>query len=173
LLKERGIEALSDRGGGVWMRDRDGMLYQLRDDRGGGPARPPAQAKPKAGDTPATAPAPFAAIAIRDITLRVADLSKAAEFYENVFGVTAAPADRRQSRNFLFGDSNLRLVSPPLSTESNGGLLERLSIAVRDFSADRAGRISRDRGIPPRGENGLVVLSDPDGIAVELTAPVG
>src|SRR5216684_3419152 len=57
--RARGIETVSGING--WLRDPDGMIYQLRNDAGvSKPAVPPAQARPKAGDPPATGPAPFA-----------------------------------------------------------------------------------------------------------------
>ena len=167
-LKARGIETAS--GGGVWIRDPDGMLYQLRDDHGGGPASPPGQAKPKPGDAPAKGPAPFTPLGIRELTLRVKDLGKAAAFYESIFGGAATPANPGRSRSFRFGDCTLRLVSRGSEPASDTRALERVSIAVQAFSPGRARRLLSDHGIQTRSDTREVVFEDPDGIPVQLTA---
>ena len=165
-LNERGIEVQS--GGGVWIHDPDNFLYQLRDDRKGGPARPPGQAKPKAGDTPAPASAPFMPVGIGEITLRVRDMNKSVAFYENVFSVTAGPSDAHGLRRFRFGDSGLALMP---SQSSGAGTMERLAVAVKDFSAGSARRALRGRQIDLLGSDGEVIIPDPDGIHVQLTPP--
>src|SRR4029078_4481723 len=108
-VKARGIDTVS--GTAAWVRDPDGMIYQLRNDAGiSKPAWPPAQAKPKAGDAPAAGPAPFAAVAIQEITLRVADLGKSCEFWTAVFGGETTPAGMRDARTFTFGETLFRLI---------------------------------------------------------------
>jgi catechol 2,3-dioxygenase-like lactoylglutathione lyase family enzyme len=165
-LKERGLKV--EAGGGVWVHDPDGFLYQLRDDRKGGPARPPGLAKPKAGDTAAPAAAPFAPVGIREIRLRVADVNKSAAFYEGVFGVAAGSPDAHGMRRFRFGDSGLALIP---AGGSNAGTMERLAIAVKDFSAGSARRTLRGRHIDLLGTDGEVIIADPDGIHVQLVQP--
>lgn len=165
-LKERGMEVQS--GGGVWIHDPDGFLYQLRDDRKGGPARPPGQAKPKAGDTQAPASAPFTPVGIGELRLRVSDMNKSAAFYEGVFGVAAGKPDAHGLRRFRFGDSGLALTS---AQSSGAGTLERMAIAVKGFSAGSARRTLRGRHIDLVGSDGEVIVADPDGIRVQLTRP--
>ena len=165
-LKERGLKVES--GGGVWIHDPDSFLYQFRDDRKGGPARPPGQGKPKPGDTPAPASAPFAPVGIREMRLRVSDMNKSAGFYEGIFGVAAGSTDAHGLRRFRFGDSALALTA---AGASNAGTMERLAIAVKDFSAGRARRTLRGRHIDLLGSDGEVIIADPDGIHVQLTGP--
>lgn len=165
-LKERGIETSS--GGGVWIRDPDGMLYQLRDDRGGGPARPPGQAKPKTGEPSAPASAPFPPVAVAEIGLLAADLKKAAAFYESVFGSSARPSDHGKSQSFRFGDSNLRLSAH--GSSQTAGTMDRMVIAVQTFSPGNARRALSERGIKSQGSRAEVLLSDPDGIRVQLVS---
>jgi len=166
-LKERGIETLS--GGGLWIRDPDGMLYQLRDDRSGGPARPPAQAKPKSGDAPAPASAPFTPVAIDQLSLRVSDFKKASTFYDSVFG-SAARSGPGQSRSYGFGDCTLRLDARQPASSSGTGLMEQMAIAIENFSIDRARRALQDRGISVQGGTNAVRFADPDGIPVQLVS---
>jgi catechol 2,3-dioxygenase-like lactoylglutathione lyase family enzyme len=167
MLKERGIETLS--GGGLWIRDPDGMLYQLRDDRSGGPARPPAQTKLKAGDPPAPVTAPFTPVGIDQLALRVADLNKAAAFYDSVFG-NAAPSGPAQSRSYRFGDCTLRLTARQPALSSGTGSMERMVIAIENFSTGRARRALQDRGISLQGDSNAVRFADPDGIPVQLVS---
>jgi catechol 2,3-dioxygenase-like lactoylglutathione lyase family enzyme len=177
--KDHGIEMVSGTGG--WLRDPDGMIYQLRNDAGvSKPAVPPAQAKPKVGDQSATGPAPFAAVAIREITLRVADLNKTGDFWTSVFGGETTPAGTRDARTFRFGETVVRLIPRAASDASArvgpGGPvgMDRLAIAVKDFSAASAERALRQRGIEPNdgGRPGEVHFVDPDGIHVQLVAAV-
>ena len=168
VLKERGIETLS--GGGIWIRDRDGMLYQLRDDRSGGPARPPAQAKPKTGDSPARASAPLTPLAIDQLTLGVADLNKAATFYDSVFG-SAAPSGPGESRSYRFGDCIVRLAARQPASSSGTGSMERMAIAIENFSVVRARRALQDLGVSFQGDSNAVRFADPDGIPLQLVSP--
>ena len=171
-VKARGIDTVS--GTAAWVRDPDGMIYQLRNDANiSKPAVPPAQAKPKAGDAPATGPAPFAAVAIREITLRVADLSKTAGFWTSVFGGEMTPAGTRDARTFKFGETVVRLIPRAASGASaiSGSVgMDRFAVAVKDFSAASAERALRQRGIEPNdnGRPGEVHFRDPDGIHVQL-----
>jgi catechol 2,3-dioxygenase-like lactoylglutathione lyase family enzyme len=170
-VKERGIDTVS--GTAAWLRDPDGMIYQLRNDAGiSKPAVPPAQARPKAGDPPAAGPAPFAAVAIREITLRVADMSKTAEFWMSVFGGETTPAGTRGARTFTFGETVVRLIPLEASGASAGVGMDRFAIALKDFSLASAERALRQRGIEPNdtGRPGEVHITDPDGIHVQLMA---
>jgi len=46
-----------------------------------------------------------------------------------------------------------------------------MRIAIKDFNAETVGRALRERGIAIAGSGaGLVRVSDPDGIGIELTA---
>jgi catechol 2,3-dioxygenase-like lactoylglutathione lyase family enzyme len=163
-LKERGIALMS--GGGGWIRDPDGMIYQLINDAGDSkPAVAPGFAKPKAGDKPAPGPAPFAPVAIHQVTLRVADLNKTAAFLMTVFGGEMASPSAGQARNFKFGDSVLRLIA---SGSSGPVGMDRFVIAVKNFSPDSARRALREHGVEPHGRAGEVRFSDPDGIQVQL-----
>ena len=168
-VKARGIDTVS--GTAAWLRDPDGMIYQLRNDAGiSKPAVPPAQAKPKAGDVPAAGPAPFAAVSIREITLRVADLTKTAEFWTSVFGGETTPAGTRDARTFKFGETVVRLTPRAASGASSRVGMDRFAIAVKNFSAASAASALRQRGIQPNdnGRPGEEHFSDPDGIHVQL-----
>jgi catechol 2,3-dioxygenase-like lactoylglutathione lyase family enzyme len=170
-VKARGIDTVS--GTAAWVRDPDGMIYQLRNDAGiSKPAVPPAQAKPKVGDTPATGPAPFTAISIREITLRVADLSKSAGFWTSVFGEETTPAGTRDARTFKFGETDVRLIPRAASGAASSVGMDRFAVAVKDFSAAAAASALRQRGIEPNdnGRPGEVHFADLDGIHVQLMA---
>jgi catechol 2,3-dioxygenase-like lactoylglutathione lyase family enzyme len=170
-VKERGIDTVS--GTAAWLRDPDGMIYQLRNDAGiSKPAVPPAQARPKAGDAPAAGPAPFRAVAIREITLRVVDMSQTAEFWMSVFGGETTPGGTRGARTFTFGETVVRLIPRTASGASAGAGMDRFAIAVKDFSPASAERALRQHGIKRNGDRqtGDVHFSDPDGIHVQLMA---
>jgi catechol 2,3-dioxygenase-like lactoylglutathione lyase family enzyme len=168
-LTEHGIDTLAD----GWIRDPDGMLYQLRDYASAQkPGVPNPQAKPKVGDTLAPGPTAFAPVAIRELTLRVADLNKTAEFLTTVFGGEMASSDPRDARTFTFGDCLLRLVPRTASGASARVGMDGFAIAVKDFSAGSARRALRQRGIEPDDNSrpGEVHFADPDGIHMQLMA---
>jgi catechol 2,3-dioxygenase-like lactoylglutathione lyase family enzyme len=168
-LAEREIDTLAD----GWIRDPDGMIYQLRDySSAQKPGVPPPQAKPKVGDTPVPGPAAFAPVGIRELTLRVADLNKTAEFLTSVFGGQMASSDPRDARTFTFGDCLLHLVPRTASGASAREGMERFAIAVKDFSAESVRHALRQGGIEPadNGRPGEVHFADPDGIHVQLMA---
>jgi catechol 2,3-dioxygenase-like lactoylglutathione lyase family enzyme len=167
-VKARGIDTVS--GTAAWVRDPDGMIYQLRNDAGvSKPAVPPAQAKPKAGDPPAPGPAPFTAISIREITLRVVDLGRSGEFWTSVFGGETTLVGTRDARTFKFGETVVRLISRAAPATVG---MDRFAVAIKDFSAASAVSALRQRGIEPNdnGRPGEVHFSDPDGIHVQLMA---
>ena len=167
-LAERGIDTVSDDSG--WIRDPDGMIYQFRNDANAShPAVLPGT--PKAGDTPAPGPAPFASVAIRAITLRVADLNKTAEFLATVFGGAMTSPATRDARHVRFGDCLLRLIPRTPSGASSPVGMDRFAIAVKGFAAEWVRRALRQRGIEPHenGRPGEVHFADPDGIQVQLT----
>jgi catechol 2,3-dioxygenase-like lactoylglutathione lyase family enzyme len=168
-LKERGIAVMS--GGGVWVRDPDGVIYQFVNYAGASkPAVAPPMAKPKAGDTPVPAAAPFVPVEIRQVTLRVADLNKTAGFLATVFGGEMAAGSTKQSRSFKFGDSVLRLIVEGTSGTSHSAGMDRFAIAVKDFSPDSARRALQEHGVKPHGRSGEVLFRDPDGIQVQLVS---
>jgi catechol 2,3-dioxygenase-like lactoylglutathione lyase family enzyme len=172
-LTERGIDMVAGAAGLAdgWIRDPDGMIYQLRDDAGASkPGVPPARAKRKVGDRLAPGSAPFAPVAIRELTLRVADLNKTAEFLTTVFGGEITFSGPRDARIFKFGDCLLRLVPRTVSGASARVGMDRFAIAVKDFSAESARRALRQRGIEPHdnGRPGEVHFADPDGIHLQL-----
>jgi catechol 2,3-dioxygenase-like lactoylglutathione lyase family enzyme len=168
-LTQRGIDSLAE----GWLRDPDGMIYQLRDYASAQkPGVPNPQAKPKVGDTLAPGPAAFAPVAIRELTLRVADLNKTAEFLTIVFGGEMASSDPHNVRTFTFGDCLLRLVLRTASGASARVGTDTFAIAVKNFSAGSARRALRQRGIEPKdnGRPGEVHFADPDGTYVQLMA---
>jgi hypothetical protein len=69
---------------------------------------------------------------------------------------------------FGLGDSALDLIST--ARNSSPGF-DYIRIVIKDFNAETIKRALRERGIAMNEEPGLLRITDPDGIGVELTAP--
>ncbi len=165
-LQESGIAVPPRSSTDVWVADLDGALMQLR--QPGGWARQtasPYQAPPRIG--PALLPTGMARI-----SLRSADIKRAGDFYGRLFGSEIASAASNRSRAFGLGDSVLQLISAPANPGAASRSLDSIRIAVKDFSADTAARILRERGIKmdDGAGPGSVRFSDPDGLSIELAA---
>lgn len=159
----------------VWIRDPDRMIYQLRSAAiASKPGAPPGGAKPKAADISAPGPAPFAPVGVRELVLRVADLNKTAEFCRTVFGGEIESLASDDAKTFKFGDCVLRLIPRAASGASSSLGMDRLAIAVKDFSAGSTRSALSQLGINSRdnGRPGEVHFGDPDGIHVQLVSSV-
>jgi hypothetical protein len=153
----------SESPGDVWLSDRDGTAMQLRPYGGwtrqtATPYPPPARIGPA-----------FFPLAISRIVLQTADLARAGDFYLRLFGAEITSARSSRSRAFSLGDCVLELVSLPAASRSATGL-DRMVIAVKDFTIATATRILRERGIETGAASGVVRFNDPDGTQIELAA---
>jgi catechol 2,3-dioxygenase-like lactoylglutathione lyase family enzyme len=158
-LREAGIAVPPRSSSDVWLPDLDGSLMQLRPP--GGWARQTAtayQAPVRVG--PALSP-----LSISRIALLCADVARAGDYYNRLFGTEIVSAASSRSRVFSIGDSILELVSA-----SPGRGMDYLRIAVRNFNAETVGRVLRERGIAASAIPGALRISDPDGIRIELAA---
>jgi hypothetical protein len=106
------------------------------------------------------------------IGLRSADVGRAGDFYGRLFGTEMTSAASGRSRAFGLGDSVLELISVPANSGSAKRGLDYIRVAVKDFSAETATRILRERGIKTDdgAAPGSLRISDPDGLSVELAA---
>jgi hypothetical protein len=77
-----------------------------------------------------------------------------------------------RSRAFSLGDSVLELTTAPVASGPSSRGLDFIRIAVRDFSVETATRALRERGvkIDSSAAPGIVRISDPDGLPIELAA---
>jgi glyoxylase I family protein len=130
------------------------------------------------------------------VRLTVTDIARSRAFYDRVFALPVAyevraDADEatRQQLGFLYGGVIYRLGAGLLGLRpvAPGGDrfdedrvgLDHLSFAVRDAAAVReAARRLEELGVPHSGVKDLgravlVEFRDPDGIALEVYAPVG
>jgi catechol 2,3-dioxygenase-like lactoylglutathione lyase family enzyme len=168
-IKARGLDTLPDSTG--WLRDPDRMLYQLRDSASNKPGMPAPPlfsmtVKTKAADIPTP---PFTPTAIREITLRVADLSRTTDFFSSAFSGEMQASGSRAERRFRFGSGEVRLIPRPQAARSTRVSMDHITIAVKDFSAPSARRLLRERGIEPRDDSsGGLGFADPDGLQVRL-----
>jgi glyoxylase I family protein len=132
---------------------------------------------------------------IAHLRLTVTDITRSREFYETIFGFPIAievPADAdeatRERLSFVFGGViyaipggvlGLRPVAPGSDRfdEDRVGL-DHLSFAVPSKTAlEEAAALLAERGIPTPGikqipSAWILEFRDPDGIALELTAPL-
>jgi len=163
-LNDTGIAAEA-RSADVWVRDPDGTFIQLRTT--GGWARQSAAPMQRPNGGPSLSP-----LGMSRIVLRSADLARGGDFYGRVYGTEVASAATSRSRTFGLGDSSLELMSASANSSANSGPgIDRMRIAIKDFNAETVGRALRERGIAIAGSGaGLVRVSDPDGIGIELTA---
>jgi catechol 2,3-dioxygenase-like lactoylglutathione lyase family enzyme len=165
-LQDSGIAVPPRSSTDVWIADLDGALMQLR--QPGGWARQtamPYQRPARIG--PALLP-----LSMSRIGLRSADLARAGDFYSRLFGTEIAPAASGRSRAFSLGDSVLELTTAPVASGPSSRGLDFIRIAVRDFSVETATRALRERGvkIDSSAAPGIVRISDPDGLPIELAA---
>ena len=160
-LNDSGI-AGDARSADVWVRDPDGTFIQLRTT--GGWARQSAAPMQRPNSGPSLSP-----LVMSRIVIRSADLARGGDFYGRLYGTEVASAATSGSRTFGLGDSTLELISG--SANSRPGI-DRMRIAIKDFNAETVGRALRERGIAIAGGvgAGLVRITDPDGIGIELTA---
>jgi catechol 2,3-dioxygenase-like lactoylglutathione lyase family enzyme len=163
-LQDSGIAVPPRSSTDVWIADLDGALMQLR--QPGGWARQtamPYQGPARIG--PALLP-----LSISRIGLPSANLGRAGDFYGRLFGTEIASAASGRSRAFSLGDSVLELTTAPAALGPSGRGLGYIRIAVRDFETAtrvlRERRVKIDAGAAP----GIVRISDPDGLPIELAA---
>jgi catechol 2,3-dioxygenase-like lactoylglutathione lyase family enzyme len=159
-LSDSGIAAES-RSVDVWARDLDGSYLQLR--APGGWARQTAQPYADFGRTgPALSP-----LSMSRIGLRCVDLARAGDFYGRLIGTEIAAAASGRARSFGLGDAVVELIAG-----ASGPALDHIRVAVKDFSAESAARVLRERGIAmdAKAAPGSVRIVDPDGIAIEIAA---
>src|SRR5712691_9245223 len=162
-LRDNGTPALARSSTDVWLSDLDGSLMQLRSP--GGWARQtatPYQAPVRVG--PALSPASMSRIGIRS-----PDLAHAGDFYGRLFGTEIVSAASDRSRAFAIGDSVLELISVPANSAPAARLgMDYIRIAIKDFNAETAGRVLRERGIEFGAAPNVLRIADPDGIRIEL-----
>ena len=159
-LKDNGIAAEA-RSADVWARDPDGNFIQLRTT--GGWARQTAAPMQRAIGGLSFVPLSMARIGIRST-----DLKRAGDFYGRLYGTEGASAASDRSRLFGLGDSALELI--PASANSSPGI-DYIRIAIKDFNPAAVKRVLGERGIETNDKSGLVRITDPDGIGIELAAP--
>jgi catechol 2,3-dioxygenase-like lactoylglutathione lyase family enzyme len=165
-LRDNGFAAEPRGAADIWARDLDGNYIQLRTP--GGWARQ--SATPFSGAArvgPALSP-----LAMSRISLRSADLARAADYYGRLFGTESAAAASVRSRAFSIGDAVLELVSVAGDSAPSSRLgMDHIRIAIKDFNAETVGRLLRERGIEMSATaQGAVRIADPDGIRIELAA---
>jgi catechol 2,3-dioxygenase-like lactoylglutathione lyase family enzyme len=165
-LQDSGIAVPPRSSTDVWVADLDGALMQLR--QPGGWARQtatPYQGAPRLG--PALLP-----LSMSRIGLHSADLGRAGDFYARLFGTEIAPSAPARSRAFRLGGSVLELISAPANAGPAIRGLDHIRVAVKDFSAEAAMRVLRERGIKidDGAAAGSLRISDPDGLPIEIGA---
>jgi len=164
-LRENGIAAPPRPGADLWVSDVDGNLMQLRPP--GGWARQtatPYQGPARTG--PALSP-----LSISRVVLACADVARAGDYYGKLFGTEIASAASSRSRAFSVGDSILELI--PVAANSAPPTrpgMDRIRVAIKDFSAATVAQVLRERGIESSTAAGAVRIVDPDGIGIELAA---
>jgi predicted enzyme related to lactoylglutathione lyase len=157
-LKDNATPPLARSGGDVWLGDLDGSMMQLR--QPGGWARQTATPyQPPARVGPALSPLSMSRIAIK-----TADLARAGDFYRKLFGTEITATGSSSARAFSLGDAIVELVAAP------GRGLDHIRIAIKDFTVDTATRVLRERGIDGSAASGIVRITDPAGLGIELAA---
>ena len=109
----------------------------------------------------------FLPLSMTRIGIRSTDLPRAGDFYSRLYGTEVATAASGRSRLFGLGDSTLELISG--STNSSPGI-DYIRITIKDFNAEAIKRVLGERGIAMSDRPGLVRITDPDGIGIELAA---
>jgi hypothetical protein len=158
-LRDNGFAAEA-RSADVWARDLDGSFIQLRTT--GGWARQSAAPMQRPSGGLSWSPQSMSRIGIRS-----ADLGRAGDFYSRLYGTEVPAAASSRSRTFGLGDSALELTS---AAANSGPGIDHIQIAIKDFNAESARRILRERGIATSERAGLLRITDPDGLGIELTA---
>jgi catechol 2,3-dioxygenase-like lactoylglutathione lyase family enzyme len=164
-LNDSGMAAEA-RSADVWVRDPDGTFIQLRTT--GGWARQSAAPMQRPNGGPSLSP-----LVMSRIVIRSADPARSGDFYGRLYGTEVASAATSSSRTFDLGDSTLELISTSANSSANSSPgIDRMRIAIKDFNVESVGRVLRERGIAITGSGGggLVRITDPDGIGIELAA---
>ena len=106
-------------------------------------------------------------LAMARIGIRTTDLRRAGDFYGRLYGTEGASAASGRSRLFGLGDSALELI--PASGNAGPGI-DYIRVAIKDFNPATVKRVLGERGIDMNEKPGLVRITDPDGIGIELAA---
>jgi catechol 2,3-dioxygenase-like lactoylglutathione lyase family enzyme len=146
----------------IWVNDLDEGIIQLRVP--GGWARQ--SAKPFTG--PARVGPALSPVSISRIALLCADLGHAGDYHGRLFGTEIKASDMSRARAFGLGDAVLELIPSSAAAGRHG--MDHMRIAIRGFNADAVAGVLRERGIESSTAGGVVRISDPDGIRIELAA---
>jgi catechol-2,3-dioxygenase len=158
-LKDNGFAAEA-RSADVWARDLDGSFIQLRTTGGWARQSAAPMQRPSGGLS-------WSPLSMSRIGIRSADLGRAGDFYSRLYGTEVAAAASSRSRTFGLGDSALELTSAAANSSSG---IDHIQIAIKDFNAESARRILRERGVATSEGAGLLRITDPDGLGIELMA---
>ena len=106
----------------------------------------------------------FQAVDVNHVALRVTDVDRSREFYQNLFGVGVISLSERSC--FLrFGDNFLALFQG-----TQGGGVDHFCFSIEDYEAGRVVAVLEQKGFKPRRTQNRVYFKDPHGLTVQLSA---
>lgn len=122
-------------------------------------------AGPAAAVADETPPALMTPVGIDHVSVRVADLTRSAAFYQSMFGLRPLSEDEPH-RILRLGDKRV-IVS--LRQDTPHGTIDHFGVGVANFDKDDATRLLKQRGLDPQEdwEYGFYVR-DPDGVPVQM-----
>jgi catechol-2,3-dioxygenase len=106
---------------------------------------------------------PFRGVGINHVSINVADLKRSRDFYQKYFGM---PVDG-ESANSCFlkaGNEYLTIFQRPMSA------IDHFCLAIDNYKTEAVMEEFRRQGLNPRGAGNSVTVTDPDGLAVQITA---
>jgi len=118
----------------------------------------------------AAQPAGLQATAINHTSVLVTDLSRSADFYGRVFGLTTVSEDKpNRILRLGTGGSGVASTLVSLRQQAPAGSIDHFAIAVQGFTRDRATQVLKEHGLTPADntEFGFHV-KDPDGAVVQI-----
>jgi catechol 2,3-dioxygenase-like lactoylglutathione lyase family enzyme len=131
----------------------------------------PAVALPAAGQL-ATVPShtPFKGASINHVTIRVSDLKKGTEFYQELLGMRLMARSGGDS-NYLALGSSQSFLCVAQADQGRPASIDHFCIGIQNFDADKVmDALKQQKLETPTDETGQVYFLDPDGLRVQLSS---
>jgi catechol-2,3-dioxygenase len=114
----------------------------------------------------AAAPAPespFRGVGINHVSINVTDVKRSRDFYQKYFGL---PVDGESAKSCFLkaGNEYLTIFERPKSA------IDHFCLAIDNYKTEAVVEAFKREGLNPRGAGNSVTVTDPDGLAVQITA---
>lgn len=105
----------------------------------------------------------FRGVGINHVSINVANLNRSRDFYQKYFGL---PVDGESTTSCFLkaGNEYLTIFERPVSA------IDHFCLAIDNYKTEVVMEELKRQGLNPRGAGNTVTVTDPDGLAVQITA---